>query len=210
VILSSLFVLSQAFAAANLPVLEPGSHCVAYKAEKTMFFVSSSSVIGKNCDISAQVLPEVGGLYHIEVIVPIKSFQSGDEGRDADVAKDLKVDVKPELTFKSKPMSVEDWRALFAKGKFELAGELSVGDKSYPLKVSSEYIQSDDQPEVDGIAKVHFQDFDITPPKVVAGIIAKTKPELELYFHLLGSRILGADSIRLEPKTAAKPVEEKK
>ena len=199
-ILSSLFLLSQAFAAPNLSLLDPGTHCVAYRAEKTVLFVSTSSVIGKNCDISAQVLPEVGGLYHIEVIVPIKSFQSGDEGRDADVAKDLKIDVKPELTFKSKAMSVEEWRALFAKGTFDLPGELSVGDKSYPIKVSSEYLQVDDQPEVDGIAKVKFEDFGISPPKVIAGIVAKTKPDLELHFHLLGSRILGADSIRLEEK----------
>jgi hypothetical protein len=204
VLLSSLLFASHVWAAApTLP--DEGSHCVAYLAQKTMFLVSSGTVIGKNCDISAQVLPEVGGLYHIEVIIPIKSFQSGDADRDEDVAKSLKIEVKPELTFRSKAYSADEWRALFAKTDFELPGELAIGDKSYPLKVSSHYLQHDDQAEVEGMAKVKFEDFQIAPPKVVGGIVAKTKPDFELHFHLLGSRILGADSIRLEKAPVAAP-----
>lgn len=184
--------------AANLSMLEEGSHCVAYKASKTMFFVSSGHVIGKNCDISAQVLPEVGGLYHIEVNIPIRSFQSGDTALDEDVMKTLKADVRPEITFKSKPMTSDQWREVFAKPQFEIEGELMIGDKNFPLKLSSTYLATKETPEVDGMAKVKFNDFDIQPPKVGGGIVAKTKPDFELHFHLVGSRILGAESIQLK------------
>jgi hypothetical protein len=199
VLLNSLLLSTVAWAAPNLSLLGDGSHCVAYKAEKIMFlFVNSDPVVGKNCDISAQVLPEVGGLYHIEVIIPISGFQSGDPGRDEDVGQTLRSGVKPEMLFRTKARTPEEWRTLFAKAAFDLEGELSIGDKFYPLKVASKYVQRDETPEIDGIAKVKFSDFDISPPKVIGGVVAKTKPEFELHFHLLGSRILGADSIRLE------------
>jgi YceI-like domain len=199
VILSSFFLSATLWAApARLSLLEQGSHCVAYKAEKTMFLFKSDPVIGRNCDVSAQVLPDVGGIYHIEVIIPIRSFASGDASRDEDVAKSLKVDVKPELTFRTKAMSAEAWREIFKKSNFDLVGELAIGDQTFPIKVASHYTQHDDTEEIDGVAKVRFEDFQIPPPKVVGGLVAKTKPELELHFNLLGSRILGADSIALE------------
>lgn len=197
--LNSFFLISSLWAsAASLSLLDAGSHCVAYKASKTTMLVSSSEVIGKNCDISAQVLPEVGGLYHIEVIVPIRSFQSGDNGRDEDVAKTLHVSEKSELTFHSKAMTSEQWRAMFSKPAFDIDGELQIGEKTFPVKLASKYIHTEENDEVDGVASVHFSDFNISPPKVGAGLIVKTKPDFELHFHLLGSRILGSDSIRLE------------
>lgn len=188
-----------AASAKKLP-LPQGSHCVAYKVVKTMFFVSKDEVIGKNCDISAQILPEVGGLYHIEVNIPIRSFDSGSEDRDKDVTKILHGDQRPEMTFKSKSMSVEDWQKLFTKGEFPIEGELLIGSKSYPLTLTTKYMKSETQDEVDGTARVRFKDFGIEPPKSGGGIFAKAKPEFELYFHLLSQRILGADSIRLGKK----------
>jgi hypothetical protein len=199
---SSLLIAVFAWAATadNLSLLENGSHCVAYKAQKTMFLLSSDEVVGKNCEIQAQVMPDVGGEYHIEVVVPIKGFNSENGTRDKDVAETLKVSLKPELMFKSKALTPEAWRELFAKGDFEIQGELSVGDKFYPVKLKSRYDASGEQPEVDGVARVKYTDFDIDPPRVGGGVIAKSKPEFELHFHLLGGRILGADSIRLEKK----------
>lgn len=170
---------------------------MAYKAEKVMFFLSSSEVVGKNCDVSAQVLPEIGGLYHIEVNIPVRSFNSGDSERDHDVMKILKADERPELTFRTKAMTAEEWKKLFAKSDFDIEGELMIGKKSFPLKIRSKYIVKDDNAEVDGHARVRYADFDITPPTVVGGVVAKAKPEFELHFHLQSQRILGADSIRL-------------
>ena len=200
-----LAVLSPLSTAAPLKsILDEGTHCVAYKAMKTMFFISSGAVIGKNCDVSAQVLPELGGLYHIEVTIPLRSFQSGDADRDLDVMKTLKADVRPEMLFRSQAMTAEQWHALFGKAEFNLAGELTIGAKSFPVKVASRYIERNDSAEVDGMTTVRFQDFALAPPSVGAGIVAKTNPEFEVHFHLLGSRILGADSIRLAKKDDSK------
>jgi len=196
---SWLLVASLWAASANLSLLDEGSNCVAYKAQRTTFFFPGE-VVGKNCDISAQVLPEVGGLYHIEVNIPIRSFSSGKADRDEDFAKALHAEEKPEMTYRTKAMTPEQWRALFEKANFDLEGELQIGEKSFPLKLATKYIQGGESDAVDGMANVKFTDFNVTPPKVIGGLVANTKPDVELHFHLLGSRILGADSIRLEKK----------
>jgi hypothetical protein len=190
------------WASTDTSILEAGSHCVAYRVEKDgLLGLKADPVVGKNCDVEAQVYPEVGGLFYIEVNIPIRGFKSGDTSRDEDVVKTLRAEVKPEMTFRTKSMSAQKWRELFTKKDFELEGDLSIADKSYPIKITSHYIDKTDTAEVDGIAKVRFADFEISPPKVVGGLVAKTKPEFELHFHLLSSRILGADSIRLTKAT---------
>ncbi|MBX3021954.1 MAG: YceI family protein [Bdellovibrionales bacterium] len=208
----SLMLAFSAWAASDKALLEDESHCVAYKAEKVVFFVSKSAVIGKNCDVSAQVLPEVGGLYHIEVNIPVRSFKSDDPDRDQDVMKILKAEERPELTFRTKAMTAEEWKKLFGKINFDLEGELFIGNRSFPLKVRSTYLPKPDAAEVDGVARVQFKDFDIPLPTVGGGVLAKAKPELELHFHLQSHRILGADSIRLAnvmDKNEAKPNDKK-
>jgi len=199
-VLSSFFLvllMASAHAATEAVLLEEGSHCVAYKVKKTMFLLKEDSVVGKNCDVSAQVLPEVGGLYHIEVNVPVRSFNSGDTDRDKDVLKILKAEERPELTFRSKAFTGDQWRDLFAKKEFPLEGQLYIGGYSYPLALQVQYFGKTNSAEVHGNARVRFQDFDIKPPKVAGGIVAKSKPDFELHFHLVSQRILGADSIRL-------------
>lgn len=193
-----LLSLLGAVAGATTPdsLFPADGHCVAYKARKTMFLVSANDVVGKNCDISAQVLPEVGGLYRIEVNVPLSGFQSGDSSRDEDVAKTLKSDVRSELLFRSQAMSADQWHTLLRKPEFEVQGELTIGDKAYPVKLVSHYHDEPDGGEIDGEAHVHFEDFGIKPPTAGGGLVAKAKSELELHFQLQGSRILGADSIR--------------
>src|SRR5690349_18815173 len=110
-----VFVSASSWALVPPSIFDSGQHCVAYKVTKTTFFLANSSVMGKNCDVSAQVLPEVGGTYHIEVNVPIRGFSSGDMERDKDVMGILKVHERPDLTFKTKTMKAEQWRNLFEK-----------------------------------------------------------------------------------------------
>lgn len=200
-----LFLLLSPFSisAAGLSLLEEGAHCVAYRVKKTTLFVKSDEVVGRNCDVSAQVLPEVGGLYHIEVNIPIRSFSSGDSERDRDVMKILKSEERAELTFKSTSRSASSWRELFAQKDFVMEGELFIGDKSFPVKMNSRYQESPDNAEIDGLATMKFQDFGIKPPKVGGGILASVKPDLELHYRFSSQRILGADSIRVST-----PVEE--
>ncbi len=207
-----LFVLfwASAASASGSSLFENGSHCVAYKVRKTAFFVSSSDVVGRNCDVSAQVLPEVGGLYHIEVNIPIRSFASGDSERDRDVMKILKADQRAELTFKTSARTAAQWRELFAKKEFEMDGQLFIGDKSYPLTMESRYSEKEDVAEIDGAAKVRFDDFGLKTPKVGGGLIASVKPDFELHYHFVSQRILGADAIRVATEEPAEPKKENK
>lgn len=186
---------------AGASVMADGEHCVAYRADKTILFIKDQTVIGKNCEIAAQVLPEVGGLYHIEVNVPLRGFRSGDVDRDKDVMKMLKADERPELTFRTGSRNAEEWRALFTKSEFEIEGELLIGTKSFPLKLHSRYIEKPEGAEVQGVVHMKFTDFELTPPRVAAGFLVKAKPELDLHFQLQSQRVLGADSIRLMNKT---------
>ncbi len=198
--LSSLLLVLFVGAVSAAPddvLFSEGSHCVAYKVIKTMFLVSNDTVVGKNCDVSAQVLPEVGGLFHIEVSIPARSFNSGDPDRDKDVLKILRAKERPELTFRSKALTVDAWRALFAKKDFPLEGQLYIGPNAFPITLQVEYKALEKSAEVLGRAKVKFQDFAMKPPKVGGGLVAKSKPDFELHFHLISNRILGADSIRL-------------
>lgn len=199
---SALVFVFGTFASVNATVIGEGSHCVAYQAEKVIFFVSSSKVVGMNCDISAQVLPDVGGLFNIEVNVPVRSFTSGDTERDKDVMKLLQAEERAEITFRSKAMKVEEWKELFAQKSFKLPGEIVIGKKTFPLTVDAQYEDKTGFAEVRGLAKVKMQDFDISPPRVAGGIVVKAKPDLELYFNLVSSRILGADSIRLKEEAS--------
>jgi len=196
-LLSSLLLPMLAFAAVGSSLLEPTSHCVAYRAEKVAFFLSKSEVVGRNCEVSAQVLPELGNVYRIEVAVPLRGFRSGDTDRDRDVMKILKAEVSPDLVFRTKALSADQWRDLFAKQTFNIDGDLKIGERTFPLVLMATYKEGEISAEVSGVSTVRFQDFDIKPPAVGAGFVARAKPELELHFHLMSPRILGADSIRL-------------
>lgn len=198
--LLAVFFLGAAMAATGDLKFEEGDHCVAYRVEKTMFLFKSDMVVGRNCDVSAQVLPEVGGLYHIEVNVPVRSFNSGDADRDKDVLKILLADQRPEITFRSKAFTDEEWHSLFAKSEFPLEGQLYIGPNAYPVTLTVKYTEKEAFAEVQGTAKVKFQDFKIKPPKVGGGLVAKSSPDFELLFHLVSQRILGADSLRLKTK----------
>ncbi len=205
-----LLITSATVHAAGATLFEDGSHCVAYKVRKTAFFVSSSDVVGRCCDVSAQVLPEVGGLYHIEVNIPIRGFSSGDSERDRDVMKILKADQRAELTFKTSARTAAQWRELFAKKEFEMDGQLFIGDKSYPITMDSRYSEKEDTAEIGGVANVRFDDFGLKTPKVGGGIVASVKPDFELHYHFVSQRILGADAIRVATEESPPQPEKEK
>ena len=62
--------------------------------------VRNVDVVGKNCELTAQMVPEVGGVYSFELSVPVSKFESGESERDRDVIKILKANKQGELVFK--------------------------------------------------------------------------------------------------------------
>ena len=185
-----------AVTAVGVSLFNQGEHCVAYRTKKNfLIFVKTVEVVGRNCEISTQILPLVGGKYQVEVTIPADGFKSGEAERDRDVAKLLNANGQSTLTFRTEALSKEDWEKLFAKGEFEIPGELQIGDKSHALKVGVKVARTTDGVEVDGVVNSHFHDMGLEPPKLAFGLMAKVKEDLELHFHLLGSKTLGINSL---------------
>lgn len=176
-------------------LFQRGEHCVAYKNENRAFVISRVTVIGKNCDVSSQFIPEVGDGYYFEIIVPIRRFQSGDVSRDADVAKILKADQEPNLVFRSKTYKASEWKAMLKKSDLKIDGTIEIGNEAFPVTANAKLEKAESGLEVDGVIQARFENFKLTPPKVWGGIIASAKKDLELHFHLLSQRTLGFDSL---------------
>lgn len=187
-------------AAAARSMFDSGQHCVAYKVKMRSLF--SSKVVGKNCDVSVQLLPAVGGDYQIEVNVPISGFDSDDKERDKDVREILKEAEQSDIVFRSKTMTETEWREAIKKPSFVLEGELSIAGKSFPLTAPVEISKAEDGIEADGVITVPFSRFDLQPPKVGGGLFARAESDLELHFHLMSDKILGADKAVAPPVPA--------
>jgi hypothetical protein len=205
VVLLTVLSLS-AIAEVPRSMFDSGKHCVAYKAKrKTLSFINGS-VVGKNCDISVQLLPVVGGGYQIEVNVPISGFDSGDRDQDQEVKDMLKESEQADIVFRSKVMTEKQWHEVLQKPAVVFEGELTIAGKSYSITAPANLSKEKDGIEFDGVAVVPFAKFDLQPPKRGGGFIAKTDSDVELHFHLTTDKILGADKI-LAPPAKETPVE---
>ncbi len=169
-------------------------HCVAYKTKKRVFFIASVGVIGKNCDISSEVIPEPGNLFHVEVSVPILSFESGEVERDRDVAKFLKVESQKNLDFHSESLTLNIWKEKISAGRFDLKGFLKIAGKEYPVVAQIEIVENNGgkQMAIQGVISTKFKDFDLKPPRLWGGIGAKVSKDLSLLFQLQPKKILGS------------------
>lgn len=167
--------------------------CVAYQTEKTFFFIRTVKVIGKNCELNAQVIPEPDDKFHIEINIPIANFESGEDERDRDVAKLLKSDISKELLFLSESIARDLWKEKIEAGDFELPGELRIGDKKYPLTIEAS--RAELESVFYGVAKTTFKSFEIDPPALLTGVGARVSEKLSLLFQLNTDDVLGAQTL---------------
>ncbi|MCC7406377.1 MAG: YceI family protein [Bdellovibrionales bacterium] len=191
-----LLSLAAVFAGARAEILSSEeSHCVAYKTRKTLFLVRSVDVVGKNCQVSSQVLPELGGRYLIEVRIQAGAFESGESERDRDVVKILKADKFQELIFRTSAWPALQWEQLFRQNSFVLGGELTIAGAAHPVQASVRLIRSGEAVVASGVITTQFKELGIEPPKLGMGILAQVKDNLELHFQLRGDKTLGIDSL---------------
>ncbi len=176
-------------------ILADKDHCVAYKASKRMFLVRSVQVIGQNCEVSSQILPELGGKYLVEVLIPVSRFESGEAERDRDVVKLLGRAGRSEVIFRSESMDQETWKKRMSQGVFEVRGKLQIGEQSYDVKAQAQVHEGPNGPEVEGMVKARFEDFELKPPAMGLGLMAQVGRDLELHFRLSGRRTLGLGSL---------------
>ena len=179
----------------RLSLFEDGQHCVAYKAKKRLFLLRTVDVVGTSCEVAAQVIPELDDQYRIEVSFPVVSLKSGEEKRDMDVARLLQSEREAELLFTSQSLSLAQWKQLAAKGRFTLQGKLRIGADWHPLQAEIQLIEGRDGKEVEGLAHTDFKSLNLKAPTLGLGLVATVKNELELHFHLVGTRVLGMDTL---------------
>ena len=200
-IAKSLFaglILSTGLALASAPsseaagVVGAGKHCVAWKTNKTLGLVKRVSPVGMNCNVTVKAV-KVGAKYSAEVIVPIRSFNSGEKDRDKEVLNILKANVSPNLVFKVDPLPLGTWKAMLKKGSGPVRGKLYIANKAKPLSTTAKIRKKGKVIEVYGVVRTKFTALGIKPPVVgPGGSIAKVDDYLELHFNLVSNKVQGA------------------
>ncbi|MCB0390834.1 MAG: YceI family protein [Bdellovibrionales bacterium] len=191
-LLSFFLVLKDSYAS----VFSNGSHCVAYIAKKRMFLIRTVEVIGKNCEVVSQVVPDIGGYFSYKLEIPIENFESGEAERDKDVRKLLKAKKQSSIYFVTDKMTREEWQAIInSEQSVKVKGQLNIAGSNYPVSASVKLIKSDSGIEAEGIIKTQFKDLGLKPPELFGGVMAKVKEELVLEFHLQSDKTLGFDSL---------------
>ncbi len=165
-----------------------GKTCAAWKAKKRMFLVRTLEPVGISCDVKVSWLGE-GNESRILIVVPINTFDSGEAERDQEVVKILGGDAHPDIKITSEFLTTEvrsefeSGKTVTVKGEVELAGR----------KVEKPFLVVRDPAGL--VARVQlqtkFQEFQIEPPTVAGGAVAKVHDVLELHAQILlpdGSR----------------------
>ncbi len=178
-------------------ILSSGNHCVAYKVKKRLMLIRNVEVVGKNCEVISQVIPDIGGMYSYKLEIPIDRFESGEAERDKDVQKALKYEKQDSLYFKSEKMSKKSWmEKLTSMQPFLVNGSLNIGGQDYPITTKVIMVKTDSGFEVDGLIQTKFKELGLKPPALFGGIMAKVREDLELHFHLLSDKTLGFESLQ--------------
>jgi len=188
-------LLGPAVFAGPLSLFENGKNCVAYRAKKQWTYLVTRKVVGQTCDVTAQVIPELGDKFHIEIEIPVQSFNSGEVERDRDVMKILKGRSHPNLVFRSHSRPQSEWREMYKRKRFVIEGQLMIGGNPRPVYADVALLETSNGVEVDGIVETGFKQLDLKPPQLVGGVLVRVKNELQLHVHLVGKNILGFDTI---------------
>ena len=90
-------------------VFAPDEHCLAYKTEKTILFFKDVEVIGKSCEVKAEIRwQDSTEQAQVEVSVPVASLDSANSFRDEHMPEFLKAELTPNIRFISTWLSRTD------------------------------------------------------------------------------------------------------
>ena len=173
----------------NKVVWPQGKSAVAWKTKKRLFLVKNVEPVGFNTAISFSV-KNVDQSKVILISIPIDQFDSGEPARDKEVIKILKGDIQPVLLFTSDPMS-EALEKSLNQAQFvgELKGEFKIGGKPFKVSFNTVTVNDSRGAVLEGELHTTFSQFEISPPSVAGGLVAKVKDDLTLMFHIYMSDI---------------------
>ena len=179
-------------------VFRQGGHCLAYQAEKTMFLVADSEVIGKSCEVKARAeWSEQGDRVRFVVSLPIRSLDSDNSfGRDEDVAEILLVETHPDIRFVSEFLTQQQVREAFTQGAMELPGHLEFAGQTHSVRFPIELFKQSGTWIVTGKLVTSFTALGLEVPTVgPGGLIADARDYLELLVHLRFDRVRGMEDL---------------
>jgi hypothetical protein len=163
----------------DLDIPWPQENAVVYHAQKKMFIFKTVDIIGMNKNIAFSKAALNSG-YILTLSIPIANFKTDEPERDKEVAGILKINENQFLTFTSKKLSSQDLQMLKV-GKLEtIAGLLQIGlkkfDVLFQMSLDGEYIK--------GEFSSTFSYFQIEPPSVGFGVVAKARDYIKLLVRI--------------------------
>lgn len=166
-----------------------GDHCVSWETQVTSFLFLDSNVRGESCEVSVEIEENEEGAYVIRAEVPIKSFESGDRGRNNEVFEYLKGKWQPNILIESIAVSKRDLKlAILGRQKF-LVSMITVANKTFPLELSITN-------KLEGMVQTSFTALGLDPPQKLWGVIASSKNSLLLKFKFSLKKIENLDLLK--------------
>ena len=176
-------------------IFQQREHCVAYQTEEVVFLFVDSDVVGKTCEISAQ-MERQGEYIRFMVSFPISSLDSGIGMRDEDVAEMLLAETYPNINFISNFIKEEQLSEALNKGSTKLAGVLEFAGKSHKVKFPLKIYEQSKTWLVTGKLVTSLSEFGLELPSVLGGVIADTRDYLALLVNLHFDRVQGFSELR--------------
>ena len=174
--------------------------CAAWLAKKNYFFFVGKEPIGINCKITNTAIVEKGFI-QIKSLIPIKNFDSKNETRDKDVASLLGAAKQANIVFQSDKLAISELEKRVRKKYWELPGMLKINNIDYPISLNIKNSQKNNDVIFHSTIETKISKFNITPPKVAAGLIMKVEDDIKLSIQLQLSDIV---NLPTELITAAK------
>lgn len=156
--------------------------CAEYVAQKTMGFIADSEVVGKSCSGTYWLKKVSGGKFTISAVVPVASFESGSRKRDSDIEKLLtSPSSKGLLQFESQELD-GNFLVQLKAGRAQLSGMLTLKDASRDVRFDVQ-LQTEKK-QIQATAKASLPDYNLEPPRVLGGFIAKVHPDFTMRVYL--------------------------
>ena len=166
-----------------------GQNCVEWVATKRMFLLSEKSVTGTSCALSLEVTlsndtdaqpTENRFNYSVTATVDHQTFNSDEPERDQIVSSLLGGQKHANLVFRSEPLNAEGWQKLKSGKLSSVEGKLQIGQRNFPVSWTLSYKGQ----MIIGELSTEMKRFNVEPPTVVGGAVAKVLQPLILRFRL--------------------------
>ena len=151
---------------------------VRYEVDVKTLGIGGSTIIGINKKLIGQFQLLSNGRVQGGLIIPVVNFESNNTRRDRDVARILKYEDYPAITFEVVGMKQRDIEKVLtlASGEVPMKGKVSAagGSKVYDMVLKFEHIGEN---KIKCVTEVEakFTDFGLKPPTF--GLILKTAPD---------------------------------